>query len=124
MHSVCGGSFVSEAKPLYELKERAKWSRDWEEKKMAIKELVVLGEKALPTLEEIFNVTAYEDVKAICLDAIKSIREGTKKMVVGEQSSASTNAATTTADVKKKEQKKVAEGEASKDGPTLADLPP
>lgn len=118
-----------EAKSLYQWKERAKWSHDMEERKMAIKELSYLGEQALPSLEEIFNVTVYEDVKAICLDAIKSVREGKKKVTRDEQSSADSSRAeaanaTTSASVKKKEQKEAAEGEASKIGPSLADLPP
>ncbi|UVS68037.1 hypothetical protein [Nitrososphaera viennensis] len=122
---------MSDAKLFYDLKERAKWSRDVEEKKAAIKQLSSLGEKALPSLEEILSVTAYEDIKATCLDAIKSIKEGKEKeaaVVMDKQPSASTASAAATAtadDVKKKEQEKAAEGgEASKARPKLADLPP
>jgi hypothetical protein len=124
VHSIIGGSFVSEAKQVYDLKESAKWSHDVEEKKLAINQLSSLGEKALPSLEEILNVTAYEEIKAICLDALKSIREGKKRVVGDEKSSASGSAAATTADVKKKEQKEATEGEAGKARSRLADLPP
>lgn len=68
---------MSDTKAFYELKEKAKWSRDTEEKKLAIKELSSFGEKAISSLEEIRNVTAYEDIKLACIEAIKSIK-GTK----------------------------------------------
>lgn len=97
---------MSEAKQVYDLKEGAKWSRDVEEKKRAIKQLSSLGEKALPSLEEILNVTAYGEIKAICLDAIKSIREGKKKVVGDEKSSASASEVATKADVKKKNKRR------------------
>jgi hypothetical protein len=66
---------LSKDKTIHELKETAKWSRDPQQMKIAINELSVLGDMALPALEEIRNVTAYEDIKAACIEAIKAIKE-------------------------------------------------
>jgi hypothetical protein len=79
---------LSNAKTFYELKIAAKWSDNAEEKKIAIRELSSRGEEAIPSLEEILSVTAYEDIKAACIAAIKAIKE---------------NGAADTTDVKKKE---------------------
>ena len=87
---------------IFELKEKAKWSRDPAEKKTAIRELSTQGERALSALGEIMTVTAYDDVKAACIEAIKAI-EGK-------------GAGTTQQDQKKEEQ--------SGAGAKLADLPP
>jgi hypothetical protein len=59
---------------LFELKEKAKWSSDPEEKKAAIKELSTHGENAISELQEIASITAYEDIKNACAEAIKSMR--------------------------------------------------
>ena len=66
---------MSEARVLWDLKEKAKWSYDTELCKMAIQELSRHGDKALPSLEEILEVSAYEVVKAECVEAIKSLKE-------------------------------------------------
>ena len=58
---------------LFELKEKAKWSNDLEGKKAAIKKLSTLGESAISELEEIMNITASEDIKNVCAEAIKSM---------------------------------------------------
>jgi hypothetical protein len=58
---------------IFELKERAKWSRDAAEKKTAIKELSTHGDRALAALDEILSVTAYDDIRAACMEAIKAI---------------------------------------------------
>jgi cytochrome c5 len=58
---------------IFELKERAKWSKDSAEKKTAIRELSTHGDRALPALGEILSVTAYDDIKAACMEAIKAI---------------------------------------------------
>lgn len=52
----------------------AKWSRSQQEMKTAINELAARGEIALPVLEEILNVTAHEDIKATCIEAIKAVK--------------------------------------------------
>lgn len=59
---------------LFELKEKAKWSRDNQEKKLAITGMLSHGATALQSLEEVFAVSAYEDIKEACVEAIKSIR--------------------------------------------------
>jgi hypothetical protein len=59
---------------LFELKEKAKWSSDPEEKKAAIKELSTHGENAISELQEIMSITAYEDIRNACAVAIKSMR--------------------------------------------------
>ena len=63
-----------EDKTIHELKEVAKWSRDPQEMKTAINELSARGDMALPALEEILTVTASEDIKAACIEAIKAIK--------------------------------------------------
>ena len=60
---------------FFELKEKAKWSSDPEEKKAAIKELSTHGENAIFELQEIMSITAYEDIKSACAEAIKSMRD-------------------------------------------------
>jgi hypothetical protein len=67
---------VSMSEPdLWELKEKAKWSPDLVEKKNAISGLSRHGEGAISALEEILAVTAYDDIKSACIEAIKSVRE-------------------------------------------------
>jgi hypothetical protein len=64
---------------MWELKETAKWSRDLDEKKDAIHKLSARGEEALPSLEEIRDITAYDDIRAACVEAIKSLRKEAEK---------------------------------------------
>ena len=66
-------------KSIWELKETAKWSRDLDEKKDAIRKLSARGEEALPSLEEIRDITAYNDIRAACAEAIKSVRKEAEK---------------------------------------------
>lgn len=87
---------------IFELKERAKWAKDPAEKKTAIRELSAQGDRAIPALDEIRSVTAYDEIKAACMEAIKAI-EG--------------KGAGTAAQDQKKEGKSGA-------GAKLADLPP
>jgi hypothetical protein len=65
---------MSDKMTLFELKEKAKWSSDPEEKKAAIKELSTHGENAISELKEIMSITAYEDIKNACAEAIKSMQ--------------------------------------------------
>lgn len=58
---------------IWKLKEAAKWSNDGKEKKEAITKLSARGPEALSSFQEILDVTAYEEVKAACVEAIKSI---------------------------------------------------
>jgi hypothetical protein len=75
---------------LFELKEKAKWSSDPEERKAAIKELSTHGENAISELQEIASITAYEDIKNACAEAIKSMRQARKGVEVNKTSSSST----------------------------------
>ncbi len=59
---------------LFELKEKAKWSSDPEEKKAAIKELSTHGENAISELQEIMSITSDDDIRNACVEAIKSMR--------------------------------------------------
>lgn len=83
---------------LFELKEKAKWSSDPEEKKAAIKELSTRGENAISELQEIMNITAYEDIRDACAEAIKSMRQARSKEVE-ETKETPTNDSNSTADV-------------------------
>jgi hypothetical protein len=76
---------MSEEKKIWQLKETAKWSDDTEAKKTAINELSNRGETALSSLEEILNVTMHEDIKKICIDTIKAIREKKETTEVQKQ---------------------------------------
>ena len=67
---------------LFDLKEKAKWSGDPEEKKAAIEELSNQGEDAMSELQEIMRITAYEDIKNACTEAIMSIQTRNKEEVV------------------------------------------
>lgn len=115
---------MSDKSILFELKEKAKWSRDPEEKKAAIKELTTQGPNALPQLEEILNITAYEEIRKACAEAISSIRssaENNAETPVTGDSSAETSSATPTKLQKKGEK----DGEETPEGEIrLADLPP
>jgi hypothetical protein len=117
---------MSDRMTLFELKEKAKWSRDPEEKKIAIKELSTHGENAISELQEIMDITAYEDIKNACAEAIKSIR-ARSKVEVNEPSTNDSNSkaedVTTTKDQKKEKFEKEAES-AQESGVRLADLPP
>lgn len=66
---------LSTDKTISQLKETAKWSRDQEEKKTAIKELSAHGENGLTAPEEILNVTVYDEIKAACIEAIKAAKD-------------------------------------------------
>ena len=90
---------------LFELKEKAKWSSDPEEKKAAIKELSTHGDNAISALQEIMSITAYEDIKNACAEAIKSMRRARNNVEVNETSSA-TNSSKSAEDVTTKDQKK------------------
>lgn len=109
---------------LFELKEKAKWSRDQEEKKNAIKELSIHGQEAIPQLEEILNITAYDDIRIACAEAIKVIRANSKD---SERPDVSDSKAPGTASAtdKKTQKKDEKEGESGSEAElSLADLPP
>src|SRR5688500_6630534 len=92
---------------LFELKEKAKWSSDPEEKKAAIKELSTHGDNAISALQEIMSITAYEDIKSACVEAIKSMRDR-NNVEVNKTSSTNNSSSDSAADVttRAKDQKK------------------
>ena len=92
---------------LFELKEKAKWSSDPEEKKAAIKELSTHGDNAISALQEIMSITAYEDIKSACAEAIKSMRDR-NNVEVNKTSSTNDSSSDSAADVttRAKDQKK------------------
>ena len=91
---------------LFELKEKAKWSSDPEEKKAAIKELSTHGDNAISALQEIMSITAYEDIKSACVEAIKSMRD--RNNVEVNKTSSTNDSSDSAADVttRAKDQKK------------------
>ena len=97
---------MSTDKTISQLKETAKWSRDQEEKKIAIKELSARGENGLTALEEILTVTVYDEIKTACIEAIRAAND----------KESPTNL---TASKKKNQEKDEEKGRIS-----LADLPP
>ncbi|WP_148701476.1 hypothetical protein [Candidatus Nitrososphaera evergladensis] len=126
---------------LWELKETAKWARDPVEKKTAIKNLSARGEEALPLLEEVLTVTAYDDIRSTCEEAIRSVREKNsssssqtaEKGKGSDISTGSSGSATekSKADTKKEKEKEkdtasasTAAGKSKGSSGKLADLPP
>lgn len=120
---------MSDKMTLFELKENAKWSRDPEEKKAAIKELSTRGENAISELQEIMSITAYEDIKNACAEAIKSIQTRSKIEIhetssTTDSSNFTADVATTTAKDQKKEKVENEAESARETGVRLADLLP
>jgi hypothetical protein len=112
---------------LFELKENAKWASDPEEKKTAIKELSNHGEDVISELQEIMSITAYEDIKNACAEAIMSIQARSKVETTETSSTNDSNSATdviTTTKDQKKEEIGNEEESARETGVRLADLPP
>lgn len=70
---------MSDRSTIFELKEKAKWSADPREKKAAIKELSTHGQAVIPQLEEILTITAYEEIRTECAEAIKAILANSKQ---------------------------------------------
>jgi len=95
------------------LKETAKWSDDPEQKITAIKELTTHGENALTALQEIMNVTVYDEIKAACIDAIKAAK-------AKDSTTAGVRPSITASNKKNEDQEKDEE----KGRVRLADLPP
>ena len=116
---------MSDKSTVYELKETAKWSHNAEEKKAAIKELSTRGPSAIPQLEEILSITAYEEIRLACAEAIRAIGE-TRTIDTSESIAAASNLESTTEISTPKNQKKEQkQGEdTSEVGIRLADLPP
>jgi|SRR5581483_462100 len=69
----------TDSERIRELKMTAKWSTDSNEKKGAISELLQYGDEGRLAIQEVLSVTAYDDVKQACLEAIRSIGRGQSK---------------------------------------------
>ena len=104
---------MSSDSSIRQLKETAKWSDDPEKKKTAIKELTSHGESALTALQEIMNVTVYDEIKAACIDAIKATKQR-------DSTTAGVGSSMTPSNKKNQDQEKDEE----KGRVRLADLPP
>ena len=61
---------------------------------MAIQELSFHGELAIPYLDEVMNITTYDEIKAACTEAIKAIKE--KDQAREPQKETDTNSGPTT----------------------------
>ncbi len=60
---------------FWKLKESAKWSLDMNERRQAIEELAgSYGKEALQAILEIKDVTAYDEIKKACAEAIRSAK--------------------------------------------------
>jgi hypothetical protein len=115
---------------LFELKEKAKWSTVPEESKAAINELSNHGGDAISELQEIMRVTAYEDIKNACAEAIMSIQTRSKEVEINEtsytthDSNSIADSSTTAAKNQKKEKEFENEAESTKEKEVrLADMP-
>ena len=64
---------------IRQLKLTAKWSADNNEKKQAISQLINYGDMALPAIQEVLNITVYDDVKQACIEAIRSLGGAAQK---------------------------------------------
>lgn len=58
---------------MWELREDAKWGRDFETQRKAIQELGKFGAPALSIIEEVMTVSSSKDVKDCCQDVINGI---------------------------------------------------
>jgi hypothetical protein len=99
---------------LWELKETAKWSDNIKEKKMAINELSLYEEDAIQYLDEIRNITIYDEIKEACREAIETITEKKKKHIKTDQQPSQPP----------KEHKTATDIEFDPTATKLADLPP
>ena len=106
---------MSERQEIWDLKESAKWAGDEQKRREAVNELATYGESALPTLEEIMSVTAYDEIKTACIDAINSIKN---------KESGTTAVKKTSIETKAKEEEVAATQKEEEVVTTLADLPP
>lgn len=61
---------------LWERKEAAKWSSNPEEMTEAVGKLSARSAEAPLSLQETMSITAYDDIKAACIDAIISVNKG------------------------------------------------
>lgn len=70
---------AADSERIRQLKLTAKWSADNNEKKQAISQLINYGDMALPAIQEVLNITVYDDVKQACIEAIRSLGGAAQK---------------------------------------------
>ena len=63
---------------LHQLKEDAKWASSVEGQIKAVRELGAFGDAALPSLEEVLQVSVREDIKQCCVEAIEKLGRDSK----------------------------------------------
>ncbi len=63
---------------LRQLKEDAKWASSIESQVKAVRELGSLGEAARPLLEEVLQVSARDEIRQSCVEAIKKLGRDSK----------------------------------------------
>jgi hypothetical protein len=63
--------YYADLERIRDLKQTAKWSTDSKEKEQAILQLRRRGSEALPAIREILAITAYDEIKQTCVEAIR-----------------------------------------------------
>ncbi len=63
---------------LHQLKEDAKWASSVEGQIRAVRELGALGKVALPSLEEVLQVSVRDEIKQCCVEAIRNLGRNSK----------------------------------------------
>ena len=67
----------------WQLKESAKWSLEVDERRRAIRELARgYGSDAIQAIQEIKDVSAYDEIKSACIEAIKSAKKAHSPPVI------------------------------------------
>lgn len=69
---------LADQEELRQLKEDAKWASSIEGQIKAVGELGALGEVALPSLEEVLQVSVRDEIKQSCIEAIKKLGRDSK----------------------------------------------
>jgi hypothetical protein len=95
---------MESAERIRELKLAAKWSSDNYERKQAVLQLLQCGDEALPAIREVLAITAYDDVKQTCMQAISLLGRDQKS----KQTTDTTKTVHRTKKAKTKSQKKKA----------------
>lgn len=66
---------------LHQLKEDAKWASSIEGQMRAVRELGNLGEAALPSLEEVLQVSVRDEIRQCCVEAIRKLGRDNSRQV-------------------------------------------
>jgi hypothetical protein len=63
---------------LHHLKQDAKWASSVENQIKAVRELGTMGEVALPSLEEVMQISVRDEIKQCCVEAIRELGRNNK----------------------------------------------